>query len=196
MSGENCEEEEQRPQAVIVSRWEPVKLTLRVGRGEQMKRGAFKVWTYETVIMSRDLQGRSVFPPYSIFKTSEDYLNLRDTFKVLNRTGGTIHAPFPRTVEPRNEESLSEADQLERVTLYSNWTMELLEVFARLPKGQKQGAARTIFLFFDVAEGNKMDKTLEVMEAKESQLPVVLRIPLLKLQKCRAQSLKLLSILA
>ena len=161
----SADDEEEPP--VIVSRWDPVKLTLRVGRGEQTKRGAFKVCTYETVIMSRDLHGRSIFPPYSIFKTSEDYIHLRDTFKVLNRTGGTIRAAFPRAVEPRNEESLSEAEQLERVTLFGNWTMELLDVFSKLPKGQKIGAAKTIFLFFDVAEGNKMDKFVEVIEAKE-----------------------------
>lgn len=128
----------------------PLTLSIRVGSGDPLKKGTHKVHTYETIFTTRGPQGNSLYAPLGVFRSADEYAKFRDIFQKQNRSGAAISSEFPRPVPERDEMSLSEAEKHARLEKLTAWSLELLEVFGSLPKGQRKSAREGVFEFFNV----------------------------------------------
>lgn len=135
-------------------------LTIRVLRGDPIKgRGAYPLPSFEVVFVVKD-GPKSLFPPYAVAKSYEEYAELKDNLERINVGKGlgdksvAIESEFPPPSDNKEElkhpHLIKEPMIKQRLEMISAWLTELFELIGEMDDPvMKTRICRCLGLFFN-----------------------------------------------
>lgn len=137
-----------------------VSLSVRVSRGEPVKRAAATVeQTIETLFFLRE-GGRARFEPYAVLRTTAQFVQFHEAWVGLTQDFlPKLENDFP-VVKDASSDTQTEKELATCAELLGEWLYEVLEKFVGLRDKRRLRVAELIFGFYELSEKRKA-KALE-----------------------------------